>query len=593
MTDPPPTAGSPASLDSVLSTGELKARPSRPPDYKAENEALLAIARHMGDSPRTVLQKLAEVALEICRAGSAGVSLVSEENGDFYWPAIAGAWTPHVGGGTPRNFGPCGVVLDRNAMQLFTHPERYFPYLVPISPPIAEALLTPFYVGGIAVGTVWVIAHDTLRKFDAEDLRLIESLGQFAAASYPLCALLNVQELHSHSLRDVNEALLLSSVRQHELTEQAQKAEAALREIEERLRLAGAAAKVGTWRLDITTRHDTRDANLNRLLELEPVDSTQHLDDFLGRLHREDRPIVSEELEKAILSHGPYKIECRLILPDGTVRWLLNQGQVIVASGEARYVTGAVVDITMQKGVERTLRIANEDLEQFGYSASHDLQEPIRNIAIFAQLLSQRNGHQLDQQGKDFLAFITNAAKRMQLLLKDLRSYAQIGDGLEYGIRKEVPAQMVLAKALYDLTLAVSESGAVISHGELPVLSVCPAQLQQIFQNLIGNAIKYHQDYVPPRIHVGASRGSCEWVFSIRDNGIGIASEHQERIFGIFKRLHGDKKYAGSGIGLAICQKIVTRNGGRIWVESEGDTMGSTFYFTVPFGEVAGTAQGV
>ena len=143
------------SLESVLSTDELNLRPSRPPDYAVENRALLAIAQHIADSPRTLLQKLAETGLEICRAGSAGVSLLSEDSGDFYWSAVAGAWKPHIGGRTPRNFGPCGVVLDRNAMQLFTRPERYYPYLVPLSPPVEEALLTPFYVQGKAVGTVW------------------------------------------------------------------------------------------------------------------------------------------------------------------------------------------------------------------------------------------------------------------------------------------------------------------------------------------------------------------------------------------------------------------------------------------------------
>ena len=235
MNEPPTTAEITASLESILITDELNKRPSRPPDYETENRALLAIAQHMADSPRTTLQKLAEVALEICRADSAGVSLVSKKNGDFYWPAVAGAWKPHIGGGTPRNFGPCGVVLDRDSMQLFRHPERFYPYLGPISPPVTEALLTPFYVEGRAVGTVWVVAHSADRKFDAEDLRLIESLGRFAAAVYPLQAALDTQEQQSQSLRDINERLLVSSVRQHELTEKAQEAEAALRGSEELL----------------------------------------------------------------------------------------------------------------------------------------------------------------------------------------------------------------------------------------------------------------------------------------------------------------------------------------------------------------------
>lgn len=235
MNEPLITTDIPASLESILITEELNKRPSRPPDYEVESRALLAIAQHMADSPRTTLQKLAESALQICGADSAGVSLVSKKSGDFYWPAVAGAWKPHIGGGTPRNFGPCGVVLDRDSMQLFKRPERLYPYLLPISPPVVEALLTPFYVEGKAVGTVWVVAHSADRKFDSEDLRLIESLGRFAAAFFPLQTALEAQEEHSQSLRVFNERLVVSSIRQHELTEQAQEAEAALRVSEEEL----------------------------------------------------------------------------------------------------------------------------------------------------------------------------------------------------------------------------------------------------------------------------------------------------------------------------------------------------------------------
>jgi signal transduction histidine kinase len=456
MSDPVRSADVAVTLESVLRTEQLRLRPTRAPDYETENGALLAIAQHMADSPRVILQKLAETALQICHAGSAGVSLLSEETGDFYWPAVAGAWKGQIGGGTPRNFGPCGVVLDRNSVQLFTHPERYYPYLVPVTPPIEEALLTPFSVNGVAVGTVWVIAHEASRKFDAEDVRLVESLGRFAGAAYPLYAALDVQELQSHSLRDVNEGLLVSSVRQHELTEKAQKAEVVLRR-------------------------------------------------------------------------------------------------------------------------------ANEDLEQFGYSASHDLQAPIRNISIYGELLGNRYGHLLDAQGKIFLAIIIDGAKRMEMLLKDLRSYAQSGGTLDE-LREEVHTDDVLVKALADLSSAIGESGAKITHSDLPTIRAYEVQLEQIFQNLIGNAIKYRQDEEPPCIHISANRQQDEWIFSVRDNGIGIAAEHQETIFGIFKRLHGDEKYAGNGIGLAICQKLVERTGGRIWVQSEGKAKGSTFYFTMPAG---------
>ena len=235
MNEPATAAEIPVSLESVLITEELSGRPSRPPDYAAENRALLAIAEHTADSPRSTLQKLVESVLEICRADSAGVSLLSPKKGDFYWPAAAGEWTPLIRGRTPRNFGPSGIVVDRDSVQLFRHPERFYPYLAQVSPPIPEALLTPFHAGNRAIGAVWAVAHSADRKFDQEDLRMIQSLSRFAAAVYPLQAALDVEEHQSQSLRDVNEQLLVSSVRQHELTEKAQEAEAALRGSEERL----------------------------------------------------------------------------------------------------------------------------------------------------------------------------------------------------------------------------------------------------------------------------------------------------------------------------------------------------------------------
>ncbi len=173
-------------LASAVSTAELNRRPSRPPDYAAENQALVALAQQMAASPGGILQKLVDTALTLCRAHSAGLSLL--EDGDqkrnFHWRAVAGVWASHVGGGTPREFGPCGTVLDRNTALLFSHPERDFPYFGEVTPLLEEGLLIPFYVDGEAVGTIWVVAHDESCRFDAEDLRVMTNLGTFASAAY-------------------------------------------------------------------------------------------------------------------------------------------------------------------------------------------------------------------------------------------------------------------------------------------------------------------------------------------------------------------------------------------------------------------------
>lgn len=192
MTD---SSDSNALLETALCTAELSRRSARAQDYAKESHALLALSRHLADSPRTILQKLADVALETLDAGSAGISLISNETGDFYWPAIAGLWRPHLGGGTPRNFGPCGVALDRNAVQLFAHPEKFYPYLATTSPVIKELLVSPFYVKEKAVGTVWVMSHDTSRRFDSEDQRLLKSLGTFASAAYEMLDSLATAEM--------------------------------------------------------------------------------------------------------------------------------------------------------------------------------------------------------------------------------------------------------------------------------------------------------------------------------------------------------------------------------------------------------------
>ena len=189
-----------ASLESILCTEELQRRPSRPPDYEKENQALVKLVSALADSPTTIFRTLAETIQDITQCDSAGLSLLTRDGKTphvdgkrFYWPAIAGMWNPHVGGGTPRNFGPCGDVLDQNRTLLFTHFERRYPYLMPVNPAAEECLLVPFYVDGKAVGTIWGIMHSDRRKFDAEDDRVMASLGKFASSAYQ--ALAHIEEL--------------------------------------------------------------------------------------------------------------------------------------------------------------------------------------------------------------------------------------------------------------------------------------------------------------------------------------------------------------------------------------------------------------
>jgi light-regulated signal transduction histidine kinase (bacteriophytochrome) len=224
------------------------------------------------------------------------------------------------------------------------------------------------------------------------------------------------------------------------------------------------------------------------------------------------------------------------------------------------------------------LRRANADLEQFAYSASHDLQEPIRNVSIYSQLISTKCAAALDDEGREYLAYVKEGADRMGLLVRDLLAYTRtVGQSPEP--IETIDANAVLDFALANLDAAIKESGACVIRGTLPRVEMHKVHLQQLLQNLIGNAIKFRGD-IQPRIEVKGEPTGEFWQFSVKDNGIGVEDEYKEKIFGIFTRLHSHTDYPGTGMGLAICQRIVDRYGGRLWVESnDGD--GSTFYFTV------------
>jgi signal transduction histidine kinase len=221
---------------------------------------------------------------------------------------------------------------------------------------------------------------------------------------------------------------------------------------------------------------------------------------------------------------------------------------------------------------------SNAELEQFAYVASHDLQAPLATIASYAQLLEKRYKDQLDSKASKFIDNIVHGCTRMQTLIDDLLEYSRVG-------RSRKPFQLTdcnhaVEQALANLQGAIRETQAVVTYSELPAVMGDISQLVQLFQNLVGNSIKYRHD-APPVVHITACKQEKDWLFSVSDNGIGIATQHQARIFQIFQRLHTQKEYSGTGIGLAICQKIVERHGGYIWVESKPDR-GSTFYFTVP-----------
>jgi PAS domain S-box-containing protein len=221
---------------------------------------------------------------------------------------------------------------------------------------------------------------------------------------------------------------------------------------------------------------------------------------------------------------------------------------------------------------------SNKDLEQFAFIASHDLQEPLRTVSGFVQLLQKKYANHLDAEADTFIEFAVDGTKRMETLIRDLLAYARVGTHSREPVSTDAGA--ALGQALANLHESIQETGAEITQGDLPTVRADPSQLAQLFQNLIGNALKFRSE-AAPKIHVDARREGDFWWFSVRDNGIGIEPQFQDQIFEVFRRLHTRERYGGTGIGLAICKKIVDRHGGRLWVESEPG-QGATFHFTLP-----------
>jgi PAS domain S-box-containing protein len=316
-------------VESILCTDELRRRPSRPPDYEKENRALVALAQALADSPRTVLQALADMLLDVCRAGSAGISLLTADDGKrFYWPAIAGSWKPHIGGGTPRDFGPCGDVLDRNTPLLFRHVERRYVYFQPVRPLVEEALLVPFYVAGKAVGTIWAVAHDDTRKFDAEDERIMISLGRFASSAYQI--LNSIEEL---------------------------KFEAAKRaKAETRLRLAHRVAGIGAFDWNIKADVNQWSPELEAMYGLPKRTFQGTHSAWLALICPDDRDAVQGAVERA-MRDGEFEGEWRVVWPDRSVHWLLGRAFIFKdQAGRPDHVIGVNIDITARKEAQERER---------------------------------------------------------------------------------------------------------------------------------------------------------------------------------------------------------------------------------------------
>jgi len=314
--------------------------------------------------------------------------------------------------------------------------------------------------------------------------------------------------------------------------------------------------------------------------------SPEQAEQWLETIHPEDREQTLERVEKANITGEIYNVEHRVRRRDGAFRWHISRAVALKNDGVSGFRwLGTSTDIHDQKIVEHDLRRlteelerSNKELEDFAYVASHDLQEPLRMITGYLQLIERRYKGKLDKDADEFIAYAVDGATRMQRLIADLLAYSRVGTRG----RALAPIDLTcpFERAQADLWRTISETGTRITHDPLPKVRGDETQLAQLFLNLLGNAIKFRSDRIP-EIHVGVEDKEKEWLISISDNGIGFDQRYGDRVFQVFQRLHTRQKYPGTGIGLAICKKIVDRHGGKIWVESERGK-GSTFYVALP-----------
>jgi PAS domain S-box-containing protein len=399
-------------------------------------------------------------------------------------------------------------------------------------------------------------------------------------------------------LRDSAGKVIGASKILRDITER-KRAEDDLRDSEHRLRTVLDSLPVGVFLADSSGTVVFTNSSVERIWGISTHVTSDQYGEYKGRWLDTGKPVQPEQwaLARALQTGEPFTNDLvEIEAQEGKKKIIYNFALPI--HGEGGQLLGAVVvteDITERFHAQEQIRLAkesaehladelarsNKDLEQFAYVSSHDLKEPLRMVTGFMGLFEKKYAGTLDAAGEQYIRYAVDGANRMQWLIDDLLSYSRVGS--KGGKPVATDADKALERALANLHASIEESGARITSGPLPVVVADGAQLTQLFQNLVGNAIKFRtpDNGGAPAIDIQARPDEDYWLFSVKDNGIGIDPEFKDRIFVIFQRLHTKDKYAGTGIGLAICKKIVDGHGGRIWVESALG-QGSTFYFTLP-----------
>ncbi|MGB8475811.1 MAG: ATP-binding protein [Candidatus Acidiferrum sp.] len=695
-----------ASLESILCTEELHSRPSRPPNYEKENNAFRALVSTLADSPSTIFQTLAETIQDITQCDSAGLSLLTRDGKTpdvcgqrFYWPAITGMWSPHVGGGTPRDFGPCGDVIDCNRTLLFRHFERRYPYLVPVSPPAEECLLVPFYVGGKAVGTIWAIMHSDRRKFDAEDDRVMASLGKFASSAYQ--ALIHIEDLKFQvserekaeaEVRELakgleakvrrlveanvvgivmwnlegeftgaNEAFLrivqydredLASgrVRWTDLTpaewrdrderaitelkttgifqpfekeyfrkdgsrvpvllggalfqangnegvafvldlSEQKRAERALRRSEAFLVDAQRLSSTGSFSWRVATDEITWSEQLYQMYEIE-MGAPITLGLIRTRVHPKDVSLIEKMrmVDQARADGNDFEWQYRLLMPDQSIKYLHAIAHAIRdQDGQLEYIA-AVRDVTAQRLTEEARDRARSELAHvtkamslgtLTASIAHELNQPLSGIVTNASTclrMLDANPPNVEGARETARRSIRDGSRASEVITRLRALFAKKSATFESFDLNEAAKEIVM------VSMSELQRNNVILQSDLaPDLQAVMGdrvQIQQVILNLIrnGSDAMTMVDDRPRDLLIKTERDENGGVrFSVKDTGVGITPEIEEKLFEAFYTTKAD----GMGIGLSVSRSIIESHQGRLWaIRNEGP--GTTFSFAIP-----------